>query len=186
MTQILHRFRDLVLIPTFGEHWVEVSAWLALLIFAVILGILISICLHYAKRYKELVGVRKEAIILDTKNQQLKQEKIDLEESLKFVKKELDKEKETNQALLADIDALEKSKAELRNQLEEYAAEKQEAKEKQKRKRAQAAKKAAQTRKKNKEILETLIESLPVDTAIKTKKAAKRKAEEMKTGEASL
>ena len=147
MQQVIENLKNLVR----ENPYLSTIGWIAII--GIILGLIVIICLcaRCVKLKKRLINTAEHNNLLNTQVDSLSKNIEDLEQALKFVREQLEKEKIVSQDLATELAAELNAKVNIETELEQLKAKIIQAEEAQKNKRLEATKKAAETRKKNKE-----------------------------------
>ena len=165
------------------DLWLSAAGWICVSILAIFLVTIICLsvkCVKLNKRLSESQSCRNAAI-KDVEN--LSRDKEDLEQTIKFVKNELEKEKLNNEDLITQLKLEREDKALVKNDLEQLKYQIEKDKEAEKSKRLEAAKKAVETRKRNIEAKNqelTEVKSVDTDSVINTETKTKNKKKNSK------
>ena len=160
------------------DLWLSAAGWICVSILVVLLLTIVCLtikCVKLNKYLKESQSCRNVAI-KDVEN--LSRDKEDLEQTIKFVKNELEKEKLKEEDLITQLKLEREDKALIKNDLEQLKSQIEKDREAEKSKRLEAAKKAVETRKRNIEAKnQELNEVKPADTdsVINTETKKKKK-----------
>ena len=127
------------------------TAALALIVLAVLfISAFIFICVKYIRLNKSVEAIKSNAAATKDDLRYAEKDKKDLEESLIFVKEQLEKEKAISQDLCSTLKEKNIIEDNLKKELEEAKKQLNSYKEAETKKRSESAKKAAETRRQNK------------------------------------